>query len=199
MALPKYLIEALTAKKVETDSIVSTIVSMAEKARRDGMLALESEIKGISDPFLRRGLEMAVDGTDTAQIEQILSAEISSTAAADARKAKVFADMAGYAPTIGIIGTVIGLIHVLGNLGDPAELGAQIASAFVATLWGVLSANAFWMPVSNRLKRVSSANVERMEICLEGVLAIQAGANPRLVARKLSSLLPPAPAQKEAA
>ena len=197
IALPKYIIEALTAKKVQVDAVVETIVKMAEKARRDGMLALDGDIRNLDEPFLQRGLEMAVDGTDTGQIQEILGAEIASTAADDARKAKVFQDMAGYAPTIGIIGTVIGLIHVLGNLADPTELGAQIASAFVATLWGVMSANAFWMPISNRLKRVSAAKIERMEVCLEGVLAIQSGANPRLVARKLNSLLPPAAAQRQ--
>ncbi len=198
VAMPKNLVAALKAKAVKPAASVSAIISLAEKARREGMLALEAELGSVDDQFLRRGLEMAVDGTDPSQIDDILSAEIASKQAADARKAKTFADMAGYAPTIGIIGTVIGLIHVLSNLGDPEELGAQIASAFVATLWGVLSANAFWMPIANRIKRISGAEVQQMELALEGVLAIQAGANPRLVARKLASLAPP-PTGKEAA
>jgi chemotaxis protein MotA len=100
--------------------------------------------------------------------------------------------MGGYAPTIGIIGTVLGLVHVLGQLASPSKLGASIASAFVATLWGVMTANIFWLPISNRLKRVSEAECEQMDVIIEGVLAIQAGANPRLVEQKLHSLLPAA-------
>ena len=199
IAMPKNLVGALTAKVVKPEASVETIIALAEKARREGMLALEAELGSVEDEFLKRGLEMAVDGTDPSQIEDILFAEIASKQAADARKAKTFADMAGYAPTIGIIGTVIGLIHVLSNLGDPAELGAEIASAFVATLWGVLSANAFWMPIANRIKRISGGQVLQMELALEGVLAIQSGANPRLVARKLASIAPPAAAKKDAA
>jgi chemotaxis protein MotA len=98
--------------------------------------------------------------------------------------------MGGYAPTIGIIGTVLGLIHVLGSLSDPNSLGEKIAGAFVATLWGVLSANIFWFPIANRLKRISETECEQMEMATEGVPAIQAGSNPRLVAQKLQSMLP---------
>jgi chemotaxis protein MotA len=99
--------------------------------------------------------------------------------------------MGGYAPTIGIIGTVLGLVHVLGNLGEPSTLGEKIASAFVATLWGVMTANVFWFPIANRLKRVSSVECEAMELTIEGVLSIQAGSNPRLIAQKLNSMLAP--------
>jgi chemotaxis protein MotA len=115
----------------------------------------------------------------------------------DRAAAKLFADMGGYAPTIGIIGTVLGLVKVLGHLSAPSQLGAEIASAFVATLWGVMSANVFWLPVSNRLKRLSEAECEQMEVVIEGVLAIQAGANPRLIEQKLQSLLPAQPKQPD--
>ena len=97
--------------------------------------------------------------------------------------------MGGYAPTIGIIGTVIGLIHVLGNLGAPEKLGELIASAFVATLWGVMSANAMWLPISSKLKRVSEAEIAHMELLLEGVLAIQSGTSPRVVEKRLRAAL----------
>ncbi len=107
--------------------------------------------------------------------------------------------MGGYAPTIGIIGTVLGLVQVLGNLSEPTKLGAEIASAFVATLWGVMSANVFWLPLANRLKRVSEVECELMELTIEGVVAIQAGSNPRLLAQKLQSLLPAEEAKKEVA
>ena len=200
-AMPKSLIKAFTAKVTNPEASVTTIVSMADRARRDGLLALESEVAGVEDPFLRRALEMAVDGTDADEVAEILGAEIDAKRAADSSAAKIFHDMGGYAPTIGIIGTVLGLVHVLGNLGDPSTLGEKIASAFVATLWGVMTANVFWFPMSHRLKAIGEAEAHQMELALEGVIAIQAGSNPRLIARKLQSMLPPAPeaAAKEVA
>jgi chemotaxis protein MotA len=105
--------------------------------------------------------------------------------------------MGGFAPTMGIIGTVMGLLHVLQNLSTPATLGPMIAAAFTATLWGVMQANVFWIPISNRLKRTSEIEVRRMELLLEGILAIQAGANPRVVEQRLLSYL--SPKEQEAA
>jgi chemotaxis protein MotA len=199
--LPKSMIRAFTAKAVTPAGSVQTIVKMAEKARREGLLALESDVAAVEDPFLRRALEMAVDGTDADEVEAILGAEVDAKRAADAAGAKIFHDMGGFAPTIGIIGTVIGLVHVLGNLSDPSTLGEKIASAFVATLWGVMTANVFWFPMANRLKRVSEIEVEQMEMTIEGVLSIQAGSNPRLIAQKLNSMVTsaPEPAEKEVA
>lgn len=189
-ALPKQMIRAITAKTPAPDATVETLIHLAERARREGLLALESEAQEIDEPFLRRGLQMAVDGIDSEEVADILSAEIETKRAADKRGAKMFADMGGYAPTIGIIGTVLGLIHVLGNLSEPTKLGGEIAGAFVATLWGVMSANVFWLPMHNRLRRISDLECDQMELVLEGILAIQAGSNPRLVAQKLQSLLP---------
>ena len=187
--LPKSLIKAITAKVTTPIGGVTIIVKMAEIARRDGLLALDSEVAKVEDPFLRKALEMAIDGTDADEVAEILGIEVDAKRSADASAAKIFSDMGGYAPTIGIIGTVLGLVHVLGNLGDPSTLGGKIASAFVATLWGVMTANIFWFPLGNRLKRVSAAECEQMELAIEGVLAIQAGANPRLVAAKLNSMV----------
>jgi chemotaxis protein MotA len=201
--LPKSMIKALTGKVSTPQQAVETITRMADKARREGLLALEAETGEVEDPFLRRALEMAIDGTDADEIADLLGAEIDAKRTADASAAKVFQDMGGYGPTIGIIGTVLGLVHVLGNLGDPSTLGEKIASAFVATLWGVLTANVFWFPLANRLKRLSEADCENMELILEGVLAIQAGANPRVIAQKLSSMVTigdmPSPEEKPAA
>jgi chemotaxis protein MotA len=199
-AMPKSLIKAFTAKVTSPEASVTIIVSMADRARRDGLLALESEVSSVEDPFLRRALEMAVDGTDADEVADILGCEVDAKRTADARGAKIFQDMGGFSPTIGIIGTVIGLVHVLGNLGDPSTLGEKIASAFVATLWGVLCANVFWFPLANRLKRVSEAECAQMDLAIEGVLAIQAGSNPRLIAAKLNSMVSPGePAAKEVA
>jgi chemotaxis protein MotA len=189
-AIPKSLIRALTAKVSSPQENVAIIVKMAERARREGLLALEGDVAEVEDPFLKRALEMAIDGTDADEVAEILGAEVDAKRTADAAGAKLFQDMGGYAPTIGIIGTVLGLVHVLGSLSDPNSLGEKIAGAFVATLWGVMSANVFWFPIANRLKRLSDIECEQMELTIEGVLAIQAGSNPRLVAQKLQSMLP---------
>jgi chemotaxis protein MotA len=191
-SLPKQLIRALTAKVPSPDSVVGTLVGLAGRARREGLLALEDEVNGIDDEFLRRGLQLAIDGTDAEEVAVILSAEIETKRAADRAGAKLFTDMGGYSPTIGIIGTVLGLVKVLGHLSAPSQLGAEIASAFVATLWGVMSANVLWLPLGNRLKRLSQAECEQMDVVIEGILSIQSGANPRLVEQKLHSLIPSA-------
>src|SRR5436305_10853158 len=189
---------AFTSKTLGSGELVDAVVALAERARREGLLALEDAAKGVKDPFLRRGLEMAIDGTDPEELGEILHGEIEAKRKADKASAKIFSDMGGYSPTIGIIGTVMGLVHVLSQLSDPSKLGGLIASAFVATLWGVMLANVVFLPLGNRLKRLSTIECEQMELAVEGVMAIQAGANPRLVAQKLKSLLPPGEADKKA-
>jgi chemotaxis protein MotA len=171
---------------------------LAERARREGLLALEEAARTITDPFLRKGLELAVDGTDPEEVRELLEAEIMAKRSEDKAAAKFFADMGGFAPTIGIIGTVLGLVHVLESLNSPSKLGHLIAGAFIATLWGVMTANVLWLPMSNKVKRMSELEVARMELILEGITAIQAGANPRLVRMKLSALLPSGSAPAEA-
>jgi chemotaxis protein MotA len=186
-------------KAVASDSLVDDIVKLAEKARREGLLALEDAMKDVENPFLKKGLQLAIDGTDSDELSTILEAEVDAKRKADKTAAKIFEGMGGYAPTIGIIGTVIGLVHVLENLSDPSKLGHLIAGAFVATLWGVMSANVMWLPMANKLKRLSEIECAQMELVIAGIINIQAGANPRLVAQKLRSLLPPAAEKKEAA
>lgn len=197
----KWLVYGFTAKKPDMDTVVEPLVKMAEKARREGLLALESEMESISDPFMKKGLQMAVDGTDPDDLYEILSAEVKSHKAAAAIGIGFWTDAGGYSPTIGIIGTVLGLIHVLENLSQPDKLGHLIAGAFVATLWGVLSANIMFLPWGKRIKNVVAMECARMELIIDGVLAIQAGANPRVVASKLQSkMIATAPgATKEAA
>ena len=201
IASMKWLIFAFTAKKPATEAVVEPLVAMAEKARREGLLALESEMESIDDPFMRKGLQMAVDGTDPDDLYDILTAEVKAKKASAAVGAAFWTDAGGYSPTIGIIGTVLGLIHVLENLSQPDKLGHLIAGAFVATLWGVLSANVMFLPWGKRIKYMVGQDTARMELIIEGVLAIQAGANPRVVATKLKSkMTPPGPGEvKEAA
>lgn len=185
--LPRFL----TAKVSPPNEVVGTVVTLAERARREGLLALEDAAKEIDEPFLKKGLELAIDGTDSDEVAEILGAEIRAKKAADKVAYKLFTDMGGYAPTVGIIGTVISLVSVLGMLNEPDKLGSSIAIAFLATLWGVLSANLMWLPIAKRIQRISELEAASMELVVEGILAIQAGSNPRLVAKKLSSLLPP--------
>jgi chemotaxis protein MotA len=197
--------KALLGGSTPPTATITEIVSLAERARREGLLALEEAIGGVEDDFLRDGLQSAVDGTDPEDLRTIMLDKIDAKTAHDKVASKFFTDMGGFAPTIGIIGTVISLVHVLENLGNPDELGHMIAAAFVATLWGVLSANVMWLPIANRLKRLSESEVAQMHLVVEGVVAIQAGANPRLVQQRLASLVPPgeaatdAPARKAAA
>jgi chemotaxis protein MotA len=181
---------AFTGKVEAASTMIPEVVSLAERARREGLLALEESLTTIEDPFLVKGVTMAIDGTDPEELREILESEVHAKRGEDRQSAKFFADAGAYAPTIGIIGTVMGLVHVLENLAAPEELGHLIAGAFVATLWGVTSANVIWLPLSSRLKRLGELECARMEIAIEGVAAIQAGSNPRIIAQKLQSLVP---------
>lgn len=186
----KALIKAFTWKPSPAGELVPIVVALADKARREGLLTLEDQVADVDDDFLKKGVSLAVDGTDPEELREIMESELIAKKAADKLSAKFFEGMGGYAPTIGIIGTVMGLVHVLENLSQPDKLGHLIAGAFVATLWGVLSANLIFLPVGNRLARISQLEASRMEMVIEGVLAVQAGANPRVVAQRLNSLLP---------
>jgi chemotaxis protein MotA len=190
---------ALRSKSPDPAATVETVVGLADRARREGLLALEDAAKDIDDPFLRSGLQAAIDGTDPDDLRTILEDRIATKRTQDRLYSKYFVDMGGYAPTIGIIGTVISLVHVLENLSSPATLGPSIASAFVATLWGIMSANVLWIPLGTRIRRISDLECAQMEVTLEGLLAVQSGANPRLVGERLRSLLPPQAPAKEAA
>jgi chemotaxis protein MotA len=190
---------AFTAKPTPPADLVPVVVTLADKARRE--LALEDALAEVNDPFLERGVSLAVDGTDPEELREIMESEVYAKKLTDKQSAKFYNDMGGYAPTIGIVGTVMGLVHVLENLSQPEKLGHLIAGAFVATLWGVLSANMIWLPIGNRIKRLSDLETGRMELVIEGVMAIQAGSNPRTVAQRLRSLLPESdrePAEKAA-
>ncbi len=170
---------------------IQEMARLAGIAKSSGIIALDKETHSIEDPFLRRGIELAVDGTNSEEILDVLENDIASTEARHRMGAKLFADMGGFAPTLGIIGTVMGLVHVLGNLSDPQSLGPAIGSAFTATLWGVLSANLIWLPISNKLKRASDIEVQIKHMEVEGLLAIQNGASSRFVRTRMESFLAP--------
>ena len=193
------MVHAFTGKAQTSSDLVPSIVTLAEKARREGLLSLEDELAGIDDEFLVRALTLAIDGTDPEELREMLESEVYAAKVEHKQAAKFWAAAGGYAPTIGIVGTVMGLVHVLENLARPEELGHLIAGAFVATLWGVLSANLIFLPIGARLKRLGELEVARMELAIEGVAALQAGSNPRMIAQKLRSLLPAEQRDAEAA
>ena len=171
---------------------VHELVGFAERARKDGLLALESDLDEIEDAFTKKGMQLVVDGTDPDLVREILEVEVDAMAVRHKEGAEVFKTAGGFAPTMGIIGTVMGLVHVLENLSAPETLGPSISGAFIATLMGVGAANVVFLPVAGRLKGLSHAEVHERNLVLEGILSIQSGDNPRVVSEKLMSLVPPA-------
>lgn len=169
---------------------IDQMVRLAEKARSEGLLSLEQEAASVTDQFLARALQNIADGTDAEDLRMLMEDEIDTKSRSDHASSKFFASLGGYAPTIGIIGTVVSLTHVLENLSTPDHLGPMIAAAFVATLWGLLSANFIWLPFSSRLSRLSELEIERMTLVMEGLLAVQSGAQPLLLAERLRSMVP---------
>ena len=184
---PKLFGMALKPRVSDISTIREMLVKFAERARREGLLALEGDVEGIEDPFIRHGLQMVIDGLEPDTVEEILEIEIESMQGRHFKGIDMFAKMGGYSPTFGVLGTVMGLVSVLANLADPAGLGESIATAFIATLYGVGVANILWLPVSANLKNKDSAEAKERHLALAAILAIQAGDNPRIVAQKLAA------------
>jgi chemotaxis protein MotA len=176
----------------DTNATVDTLVRCARIARAHGILALEEHAERHPDPLLQKALRLAVDGTDSRHVRQIVALEITNEEERDHVPARVFEALGGYAPTFGILGAVLGLIHVMENLANPANLGAGIATAFVATVYGVGAANLVFLPIAAKLKERAEKRAVRGEMILEGVLAIQEGLSPRLVEEKLQTYRPAA-------
>lgn len=188
--IPLYKI-AFKTKAPDVAERVNLLVSLAEQARREGLLALDERVNQIDDEFTRKGLQLVVDGIDPDLVRDVLEAEIDGMIARHHHGSAMFTKAGGFAPTMGIIGTVMGLVHVLQNLSAPSTLGPSISSAFVATLLGIGSANVIYLPVAGRLEGLSKAEVELRTLTLDGILAVQAGDNPRVVAEKLNSYIAP--------
>ncbi|MBW7474955.1 flagellar motor protein [Paenibacillus oenotherae] len=187
--IPDSLRFAFGKSSPDTLKMIDRIVDMATIARREGVLALENQAVEVEVPFLRNGLLMVVDGTDPELTREILELEIDAMERKREGQAKIFEAAGGYAPTMGIIGTVMGLIHVLSNLSDPGTLGPSIAVAFTATLYGVASANVIYLPLASKIKMNTQEHVQMLELMLEGILGLQAGENPQLIRKKLTSFM----------
>jgi chemotaxis protein MotA len=189
--IPKLYKLAFSPPELNPLERVRLLVNFAEMARREGLLALDDELQQVDDEYTRKGLQLVVDGTDPELVREILEIEMDAMAQRHSQACAPFEKAGGFAPTMGIIGTVMGLVHVLENLSSPQTLGPAISTAFIATLYGVGSANVIFLPVANKLKYLSAREADLRMMTLEGILAIQAGDNPRIVESKLMSYLDP--------
>lgn len=191
-SMPKAMIKAFTGKPPNADASVTRMMRMAEVARREGVLALEAQLKDLEDdPFLQQALQLVVDGMDTDNARAILDTTVESVDARHQTQISLWKSIGGYCPTFGMMGTVIGLINMLGNLSDPSQLGIGMSLALLTTLYGVFFANVIFIPVANKLERLNDAELTTMGIVVDGVLAIQSGASPRMLVERLEAFLEP--------
>ncbi len=186
MRIVKWVIRPPVA---DLEQLIQQILQWSQIARKEGLLGLEALVEQTEDTFARKGLQMLVDGTEPEAIRSVLEVELSTKEHGDIDAAKVFEGMGIYAPTLGIIGAVLGLMAVMKNLADPSKLGAGIAAAFVATIYGIASANLFFLPMGNKLKSVIKKQVQAREILIEGFVSIANGENPRNIEAKLQGYL----------
>jgi chemotaxis protein MotA len=175
----------------EPDGIIAKLVAYAERARREGMLALEEQSETEQDEFLRKGLRLAVDGTDPQLLEKILETDLGQIEARHKEGKAILESGGTYAPAFGMIGTLIGLVNMLAALEDPTSIGAGMATALITTFYGALLANAFFLPLAGKLEHRSNEELLLKEMVIEGIMAIQSGDSPRIVEEKLKSFLSP--------
>lgn len=175
--------------RVDMLATIEKLVTWSNIARKEGLLGLETIADDEPDPFIRKGMQMLVDGSEPENLRDTLEMEVDASEQHDIQAAKVFEGMGGYSPTIGIIGAVMGLIHVMQNLADPSKLGSGIATAFVATIYGVGLANLFLLPISAKLKTQSENLSKFREMVIEGIVGIAEGDNPRTIENKLKGFM----------
>ncbi len=183
---------ALFTQKYNPGELIITLVSFSEKARREGLLALEDDLDELDDEFLKKGIQLVVDGTDPELVRRIMETELESMMTRHDNNKRLFDEWSSFAPAFGMIGTLMGLILMLVNLEDRAMVGPYMAVALITTLYGAIMANLIFLPVSTKLDLRTSEEVLLKSIMIEGVLSIQSGDNPRIVKDKLVSFLPPA-------
>lgn len=181
----------MQSKHEEPKEVIDNIVKFAEKARREGLLALEAEAETLDDDFMKKGVELIVDGTDAELVREILETELSFLEERHRTGASIFDSMGASAPAFGMIGTLIGLILMLGNLSDPNAIGPGMATALITTLYGSFLANLLFIPIAGKLKLRSADEILNKQLVIEGILSIQAGENPRIVAEKMKAFLSP--------
>ena len=183
--LPSLLASAFINRDPDPQELIDGIVRMAEKARREGLLALQDDVSSLNHPLLVRGVQLIVDGTDPEIVKSTMEMQVELSEERLMNTAGMLDAAGGYAPTIGIIGTVIGLVHVLGNMGQPEELAASISLAFLATLWGIMTANLIWLPLGSKVKQNIQYQSLVGRMCIAGVSGLQTGEAPRALREKL--------------
>ncbi|HEX2056483.1 MAG TPA: flagellar motor protein [Nitrospiraceae bacterium] len=188
---------ALSNPHHDRKAAIQMILDLANVSRKQGLLALEAKLKDIADPFFRKGVQLIVDGTDPKLVHEIMEIEVEHHEEEGVVAAKVWEAAGGYAPTVGILGAVLGLIHVMENLADPSKLGSGIAVAFVATVYGVGAANLFFLPLANKIKLKLKEEAGFRMMIIMGLVGLAHGENPRLLQEKLESVLPPHERTKE--
>lgn len=184
-ALSKTLVKVFKIRKANHLETVEKIVSFATIARKDGLLAIEKKLGNVEDRFLKKGLQLAVDGIESNKIIEIMEADLEEMEARHAQGINWFSTAGGYAPTFGIIGTVLGLIIALASMDSPEALGTAVAAAFLTTLYGIAAANLLFLPVAKKLKVNSEREMREKQLMMRGILGIQSGANPRLIKEEL--------------
>ena len=183
--------KTLVAKTPSSHMIIDQFMDYANRARREGILALEPIVKAIDDPYLRKGLQLTVDGLEPESIQGIMEAEIASTEARHQTGIDLLSAMASYAPALGLIGTIIGLVQMLKTMSDPSTIGPSMALALITTFYGAVLANLVFLPMVGKLRHRSREEILIMEMQMEGVLGISRGENPKIIQEKLSSYQPP--------
>jgi len=189
--IPLLYKKAIMPDDLDLVARIQEIVGYADQARRDGLLALDDAVKKIDDAYMRKGLQLVVDGTDPDLVAAILDAENEAMRKRHGQGRAPFMQAGALAPCLGIVGTVFGLVNVMNNINNPSSLGPLIAAAFIATLMAVGAANVVFLPLANRLKELSEDEMHFREMTLEGILGIQAGENPRVINEKLLAYVPP--------
>ncbi len=191
LSMMKVLKNAFFKRKKDPAEVINMMVGFAEKARKEGLLALEEEANEVDDDFTKQGIQLVVDGTDPELVKGILDTELTYLEERHRAGAGIFQTMGNLAPSFGMIGTLIGLIKMLQHLDDPDAIGPGLAVALLTTFYGALIANLIFLPIAGKLRYYSSEEILEKEIIMEGVLSIQAGDNPRVVQEKLKAFLPP--------
>ncbi len=181
---------AIGGPHIDNKATIKLILDLANVSRKQGLLALEGKLKDIKDPFMKKGVQLIVDGTDPKAVHEILEIEVEHHEEEGVVAAKVWEAAGGYAPTVGILGAVLGLIHVMENLADPSKLGGGIAVAFVATVYGVGAANLLFLPLANKIKFKLKEEAGARNMIIMGLVGLAQGENPRLLQEKLESFLP---------
>lgn len=187
---PKVLSIAFKKKEIDLKGYIDYFKGVSLKTRRDGLLSLESELTDDAlDPFVKKGLQMVVDGIDPSSVKSILNTKLEQLSTRHENCIEIFTSAGGYAPTMGIVGTITSLVIILSALSDVAAMGEKIAVAFVATLYGLATANLFWLPIASKLREINKEEIAEKEMIIEAVLLIQEGVNPNTLVSKLVSYL----------